>query len=276
MNAHKKGSGLIMIGLYVLTIPFFNALNVTSYDNNQVLGHFGESTTIFTYSSYVPVFAMLGFLPLGLKISKQIPLRTLVLSACFISLFCNTAALYAQNIYWFTFWRSLVAMVSITGIFGTLLPIIKLYNPMFNMAVMYGIVQFIQKGSQQIYQYLSVKFISVYDWTFGIYFLNANFLLCILLTWIFYKSDVAPMKSKFQFDWRGWAILNLFLVTVLFICAEGQTRNWFSDLSINLAFASLLLLTGTYFVHIRHSENPLIDPSVYRYKNVVLGSFLFF
>ncbi|WP_427874771.1 hypothetical protein [Flavobacterium sp. MMS24-S5] len=41
MFAGKKGSVFTLTGLYILTIPFFNGLNVTTYDNSQILGHFG-------------------------------------------------------------------------------------------------------------------------------------------------------------------------------------------------------------------------------------------
>ncbi len=120
MASIKKGSVFTLVGLYLLTIPFFNALNVTSYDNSQILGHFGASTTVFTYSTYIPFFAMLGFLPLGLKIGKQVPLRTLILSVSFLSIICNTASLFATTIQWFTFWRTLLAILSIIGIFASM------------------------------------------------------------------------------------------------------------------------------------------------------------
>lgn len=276
MFALKKGSVFILVGLYVLTIPFFNALNVTTYDNSQILGHFGASTTIFAYSSYIPVFAMLAFLPLGMKIGKQIKVRTMILSVSFLSILFNTASLFATNILWFTFWRSLVAMISVIGIFATMIPIILKYNPAFNMAIMYGIIQFILQGSQHLYKYFGARFTSIHDWTFSIYFLNINFLIGIVLAWIFYKKDVAPMKGKFQFDWRGWIILILFFAVILFICAEGQTRNWFSDPMINIAFALLMMLVGIYLLHVRFTKEPIIDPDVFKYKNVVIGSFLFF
>jgi len=276
MVAFKKGSVFILVGLYFLTIPFFNALNVTTYDNSQILGHFGSSTTVFTYSSYIPVFMMMAFLPLGLKIGKQIPVRTLILSVSFLSILFNTASLFSVSIYWFTFWRSLLAMASVIGIFATMLPIVLKYNPTFNMAIMYGIMQFIMQGSQHLYKYIGVYFTSIYDWTFSIHFLNFNFFVGIILAWIFYRKDVAPMKGKFQFDWRGWSILILFFIVILFICSEGQTRNWFVDPMISLAFAILLLLLSIYFLHVRFTENPIINTDVFKYKNVVFGSFLFF
>jgi DHA2 family multidrug resistance protein len=276
MAALKKGRIFNLVGLYVLTIPFFNALNTTTYDNSQILGHFGESTTIFTYSSYIPVFAMLAFLPLGLKIGKQIPVRTLILSACFLSILFNTASLYATHILWFTFWRSLLAIVSIIGIFASMIPIILKYNPAFNMAIMYGIIQFILQGSQHIYKYLGAQFTSFHDWTFSIYFLNINFFVGIVLAWYFYKKDVAPMKGRFQFDWRGWLMMILFFIIILFLCAEGQTRNWFADPMISIAVALMLILFGIYLLHVRFTKEPLINPDVFKYKNVVMGSFLFF
>lgn len=276
MVAFKKGSVFILVGLYFLTIPFFNALNVTTYDNSQILGHFGTSTTVFTYSSYIPVFAMMAFLPLGLKIAKQIPVRTLILSASFLSILFNTASLFSENIYWFTLWRSLLAMLSIMGIFATMLPIVLKYNPTFNMAIMYGIMQFIIQGSQHIYKYLGVYFTAIFDWTFSIHFLNFNLFIGIILAWIFYKKDVAPMKAVFQFDWRGWGLMILFFIVILFICSEGQTRNWFSDPMVSIAFTSLLLILSIYFLHVRFTENPIINTDVFKYKNVVFGSFLFF
>jgi DHA2 family multidrug resistance protein len=276
MIAGKKGSLFTLIGLYVLTIPFFNGLNVTAYDNSQILGHFGVSTIVFTYSVYIPIFSMLAFMPLGLKIGKQIPVRTLILSVSFLSLLFNTASLFAPTIGWFTFCRALLAIVSVTGIFASMVPILLKYNPVFNMALLYGILQFIQKGSQHLYQYLGAHFTSLHNWTFSIYFLNVNFLICILLAWYFYKADVAPMKTLFQFDWRGWIILIVFFVVMLFLCAEGQTRNWFDDSKIGLATALLFVLFGVYLLHTRFTENPIIDPDVYRYKNVVIGAFLMF
>ncbi len=276
MVAFKKGSVFILVGLYFLTIPFFNALNVTTYDNSQILGHFGSSTTVFAYSSYIPVFAMLAFLPLGLKIGKQIPVRTLILSVSFLAIIFNTASLFSTNIYWFTFWRSLLAMLSVIGIFATMLPIVLKYNPTFNMAIMYGIMQFIMQGSQHIYKYIGVYFTSIYDWTFSIHFLNFNFFVGIILSWLFYKKDVAPMKGVFQYDWRGWIILILSFIIVLFLCAEGQSLNWFSDSKVSYAVGLLLLLLGIYFLHVRFTDNPIINTDVFRYKNVVMGSFLFF
>jgi DHA2 family multidrug resistance protein len=276
MVSIKKGSVFTLIGLYLLTIPFFNTLNVTSYDNSQILGHFGDSTTIFTYSTYIPFFAMLGFLPLGLKIGKQVKVRTLILSVSFLSIICNTASLYATTIQWFTVWRSLLAILSIIGIFASIIPIILKYNPVFNMPILYGIIQFILQGSKQFYQYFGVQMTSIYDWTFGVYFLNINFLVAILLAWIFYKKDVAPMKSPFQFDWRGWLIMLLFFIVILFLCAEGQTRNWLTDPKVAMAVAFLLIIIGIYFIHVRFTKDPIINPDVYKYRNVVFGSLLFF
>ncbi|MBW4362536.1 MFS transporter [Flavobacterium taihuense] len=276
MISVKKGSVFTLVGLYLLTIPFFNALNVTSYDNSQILGHFGASTTIFTYSTYIPFFAMLGFLPLGLKIGKQIKVRTLILSVSFLSIISNTASLYATTIQWFTVWRSLLAILSIIGIFASMIPIILKYNPVFNMPILYGIIQFIMQGSKQLYQYFGTEMTSIHNWTFGVYFLNINFLLAIVLAWIFYKKDVAPMKSPFQFDWRGWLIMLLFFVVILFLCAEGQTRNWFSDPKVTMEFAFLLIILGIYLIHVRLTKVPIINPDIYKYKNVVLGSILFF
>lgn len=272
----KKGSVFTLVGLYLLTIPFFNALNVTSYDNSQLLGHFGASTTAFTYSTYIPFFAMLGFLPLGLKIGNQLPMRTMVLCVSFLSIICNTASLFADEIEWFTIWRALLAILSIIGIFVTIIPILLKYNPTFNMAILYGIVQFILQGSKQLYQYFGTQMTSIHNWTFGIYFLNANFLLAIALAWIIYKKDIAPMKTAFQFDWRGWVILLFFLTAVLFLCAEGQTRNWLSDPKVAIAIAFLLLIVGIYLIHVQFTREPLINPDVYKFPNVVLGSLLFF
>ena len=272
----KKGSVFTLVGLYVLTVPFFNAMNVTSYDNSQILGHFGASTLVFTYSTYIPFFAMLFFLPLVLKIAKQVPLKTLVLSVSFLSIICNTATLFTTSIEWFTVWRSLLAILSIIGIFATIIPILLKYNPTFNMPILYGIVQFIMQGSKQLYQYFGTQMSSIHNWTFGIYFLNINFLIAILLAWIFYKKDVAPMKTPFEFDWRGWLILLFFFIVILFLCAEGQTYNWLSDSKVILAVASLLIILGVYLIHVRLTKSPLINTDVYKYKNVVLGSFLFF
>ncbi|OIV39957.1 MFS transporter [Flavobacterium johnsoniae] len=276
MFAGKKGSLFTLMGLYILTIPFFNGLNVTAYDNSQILGHFGESATIFTYSIYIPIFAMLAFMPLGLKLGKQIPVRTMILSAGFLSIIFNTASLFADSIEWFTFWRSLLAIVSVIGIFASMVPILLKYNPAFNMALLYGILQFIQKGSQHVYQYFGAYFTSFYNWTFGIYFLNFNFLVCIILAWYFYKADVAPMKTKFQFDWRGWIIMILFFTIILFLSAEGQSRNWFDDPKIGLAAGSLFVILAVYLIHARFTSDPIIDPEVYKYKNVVIGAFMMF
>ena len=276
MFTGKKGSVFTLTGLYILTIPFFNGLNVTTYDNSQILGHFGPSTTVFSYAVYIPIFVMLAFLPLGLKLGKQIKVRTMILSVSFLSLIFNTASLFAPTIAWFVLCRSLLAMVSVIGIFASMVPILLKYNPALNMALLYGIFQFIQKGSQHLYQYLGAHFVSFHNWTFGIYFLNVNFLICILLAWYFYKADVAPMKTKFQFDWRGWIILILFFAIILFLCAEGQTRNWFSDPKITLAFAVLFIVAGIYLLHVRFTAEPLINPDVYKFKNVIPGAFLMF
>jgi DHA2 family multidrug resistance protein len=123
---------------------------------------------------------------------------------------------------------------------------------------------------------MGAKFTNIHDWTFAVYFLNINFFICIILAWIFYKADVAPMKTKFQFDWRGWLIIILFFTVILFLCTEGQIRNWFSDAKISIAVASLVVLIGIYLLHVRFTKDPIIDPDVYKHKNVVIGVILFF
>jgi len=75
---------------------------------------------------------------------------------------------------------------------------------------------------------------------------------------------------------RGWLIILLFLIVILFLCAEGQTRNWLTDPRVATATAFLLVIVGVYLLHVRFTDNPIINTDVYKYRNVVLGSLLFF
>jgi MFS transporter, DHA2 family, multidrug resistance protein len=144
------------------------------------------------------------------------------------------------------------------------------------MAIMYGIIQFIIQGSSHLYKFLGAHFAQIYDWRISLLLLNINFFLCIILTWIFLKKDVAPFKKPFQFDFRGWLLLILFLAVLMFLSAEGQNREWFSDPQILMAFAALLIISGIYVLYSRQASAPLIDLKVFRYKNVVLGTLFFF
>jgi MFS transporter, DHA2 family, multidrug resistance protein len=271
-----KGELLKVTGLYLLIIPFLNALNATGYENSQIQGHFGASSVEFMYMSLIPLFVLIAGLPLALELSKKFRLRSMLLSITVVAIILNTCSAYSPNIFWFTLFRSLLSFCTVFGIVAALIPIVKSYNPTLNMAIMYGIVQFIIQGSSNLYKFFGAHFSNIYDWRTSLLMVNINFFLCILLAFVFIRKDVALGKQPFRFDFKGWILLILFLLPILFISAEGQNREWFSDSKISAAAAILLIVTGTLIFYSRKASNPLIDIKVYSYRNVALGTLFFF
>ncbi|MEO8150409.1 MAG: MFS transporter, partial [Bacteroidia bacterium] len=274
--AYKKGELLKVTGLYLLIIPFLNALNATGYESSQIQGHFGASSVEFMYINLVPVLVMLAGIPLAMELAKKFPLKSMMLCITVASIILNSCSAYAPDIFWFIVCRSLLSFCTIFGIVAALIPIVLLYNPKLNMAIMYGIVQFLIQGSSNLYKFLGAQFSNIYDWRTSLLMLNLNFLLCILLTFVFIRKDVALGKQPFSFDFKGWIFMLLFFMPILFMAAEGQNREWFSDSKVTLAAAMLLVVTGSYIFYARRHPNPLIDLNVYKYKNVVIGSLFFF
>jgi DHA2 family multidrug resistance protein len=144
------------------------------------------------------------------------------------------------------------------------------------MAIMYGIVQFIIQGSSNLYKFLGAHFANIYDWRTSLLMVNINFLLCIVLAFIFIRKDVALGKKSFSFDFKGWILLILFLMPILFFAAEGQNREWFNDSKISFAAAFFLIVIGANIFYSRKASNPLIDIRVFSYRNVVLGTLFYF
>ncbi|POY36765.1 MFS transporter [Solitalea longa] len=272
----KKAELIKVTGLYLLIIPFLNILNATGYESSQIQGHFGASSVEFMYINLIPVFSLVAGLPLALELSKKFPLKSMMLSITIISIILNTCSAFATSIVWFTIWRSLLAFFSIFGIVAALIPIVLLYNPTLNMAIMYGIIQFILQGSSNLYKFLGAHFANIYNWRTSLLMLNINFFLCILLTFVFIRKDVALGKQPFQFDFKGWGFLILFLLPLLFIAAEGQNREWFSDSKIMLAVALWLVIIGCYIFYAINTKNPIISFEVFKHNNVVLGTLFFF
>ncbi len=272
----KKGELFKATGLYLLIIPYLNALNATGYDSSQIQGHFGASSVEFMYINLIPVFVMLAGLPLALELAKRLPLKTMMLSITLAAIVFNTCSAYASDIYWFTLFRSLLSFCTIFGIVAALIPIVFLYNPKLNMAIMYGIIQFLIQGSSNLYKYFGAQFANMYDWRSSLLMLNFNFLLCILLTFIFIKKDVALSKQAFKFDFKGWIFLILFFAPILFLTAEGQNREWLSDPGVAIAGAFILIVIGAYLYYASKTENAIIDLKVFRYRNVVIGTLFFF
>jgi DHA2 family multidrug resistance protein len=272
----KKGEFLKVTGLYLLIIPFLNALNATGYESSQMQGHFGASSVEFMYMNLVPVFVTLAGLPLALELAKVFKLKTMMLTITMAAFFFNTCSAFAPDLFWFTLFRSLMAFCTIFGIVAAIIPIVKLYNPTLNMAIMYGIVQFLIQGSSNLYKFLGTQFSDLYDWRTSLLMLNINFVLCILLTFVFLRKDVTLGKQPFRFDFTGWLLMILFFLPILFMAAEGQNREWFSDPMIGMATALLVTVTGIYILYAKRTAQPLIDLEVFRYKNVVVGTLFFF
>lgn len=246
----RKAELLKVTGLYLLIIPFLNALNATGYVNSQLQGHFGASSVEFMYMNFVPLFVIVAGLPLALELSKKFPLKSMMLLITIISILMNTCSAYAPDVFWFIFFRSILAFFTIFGIVAAIIPIVLYYNPTLNMAVMYGIIQFIIQGSSNLYKFLGAHFSGIYDWRTSLLMLNINFFLCILLTFVFIRKDIVLGKQPFRFDFTGWILLILFLIPILFLTAEGQNREWFSDSKIRMAAATLMIMTGIYiFMH---------------------------
>ncbi len=271
-----RGELFRITGLYLLIIPFLNALNATGYVNSQIQGYFGASSTEFMYMNLIPVFALIAGLPLVSVLFSKFQLRSLMFTIIIVSIVLNTCSAYTTNMWWYTAFRAMLAFFTIFGIVAAIAPIVRHYNPKFNMAIMYGIVQFIIQGSSHLYKFLGAHFAQFYDWKTSLLLLNINFFLCIILTLIFIKSGPTPPKKPLQFDFKGWLILILFLIGILFLTAEGQNREWFSDSAISLTTAIIFILIGMYIFHSRGTAAPLIDLGVFKYKNVVLGTLFFF
>lgn len=271
-----KGELINVTGLYLLIIPFINALNATGYENSQIQGHFGASGIEFMYMNLIPMFVLVAGIPLAFELAKQFPLRSLMLVITVLSFLLNTCSAFVSGMWWFTFFRSLLAFFTLFGIVAAIIPIVMRYNPALNMAILYGIVQFIIQGSGHIYKFLGAHFAHIYDWRTAVLMVNINFLICILLAWIFIRKNVAPLKQPFHFDFKGWGILIGFLIPLLFITAEGQNREWFSDQTIQFAVASLLIISGLYVLYARYVNQPLIDLKVFTYRNVLTGTLLYF
>ena len=245
-----KGELLKVTGLYLLIIPFLNALNATGYENSQIQGHFGASSVEFMYMNLVPLFVLLPACRLHLNCRKHFRLRSMMLSITIAAIILNTCSAYSPNIFWFTLFRSLLSFCTVFGIVAALIPIVKSYNPTLNMAIMYGIVQFIIQGSSNLYKFFGAHFSNIYDWRTSLLMVNINFFLCIILAFVFIRKDVALGKQPFRFDFKGWILLILFLLPILFLSAEGQNREWFSDSKISAAAAILLIVTGPlFFIH---------------------------
>src|SRR5688572_18557715 len=272
----NRGELFRITGLYLLIIPFFNVLNATGYVNPQIQGYFGASSTEFMYINLVPVFVLIAGLPLAMELSKQFPLRSLMYTVAIIAFTLNTFSAFVSDMVWYTILRSLLSFVTIFGIVAAIPPIVTRYNPAFNMAIMYGIFQFIIQGSSHLYKFMGTHFAQIYDWKTSLLLLNINFLICILLTWIFIKKDVAPFKKQFSFDLIGWIIMIMIMAVILYLTAEGQIREWFSDPQILISIVVLFLLVALYTLHSKYASSPLIDFKVFRYKNVVFGTLFFF
>ncbi|MBP9881959.1 MAG: MFS transporter [Chitinophagales bacterium] len=272
----KKGDLLKVTGLYLLIIPFLNALNATGYVSSQIQGHFGASSVEFMYMNLIPVFATIAGLPLALELSRKFRLKSMMLCITIAAIILNSCSAYTPGIFLFTLCRSLLSFCTIFGIVAALIPIVMIYNPKLNMAIMYGIVQFLIQGSSNVYKFLGAQFSNLYDWRTSLLLLNINFLLCILLTFLFLRKDVALGKEPFKFDFKGWILLILFFLPILFLSAEGQNREWFNDSKVSLAFAIILAVTGAYLFYASKAEAPIINLKVYRYRNVAVGSLFFF
>src|SRR2546428_2615867 len=129
----KKGELLKVTGLYLLIIPFLNALNATGYENSQIQGHFGASSVEFMYINLIPLLTIVAGLPLALELSKKLPLKSMMLTITIASIILNTCSAFAPDIFWFTLCRSLLAFFTIFGIVAAIIPIVLSYNPTLNM-----------------------------------------------------------------------------------------------------------------------------------------------
>lgn len=272
----KKGELLKATGLYLLIVPFFNVLNATGYVSAQIQGHFGATSVEFMYINLVPVFVMIAGLPLALELAKQFPLKSMMLCITIAAIILNTLSAFAGSITEFIVYRSLLTFCTIFGIVAALIPIVVLYNPKLNMAIMYGIVQFIIQGSSHIYKFIGTEVADIYDWKTSLLLLNLNLFLCLLLTFIFIRKDVAIGKQPFQFDFKGWFLLILIFLPLVFLSAEGQNREWFGDPLVSIACGLLLVMMAIYVYYSGKVKNPLIDLQVFRYKNVLYGTLFFF
>ena len=90
-----KGEVLKVTGLYLLIIPFLNALNATGYENSQIQGHFGASSVEFMYMNLIPLFVLVAGLPLALELSKTFQAQI----DAFINNYCSNNTEYLFGLF---------------------------------------------------------------------------------------------------------------------------------------------------------------------------------
>lgn len=97
-------------------------------------------------------------------------------------------------------------------------------------------------------------------------------ILAAVLAYFFLRNPAKPQKSKL--DWIGLAFLAAGLGAMQYVLDQGQTKDWFDDLSIRwFTFTSVASL-ASFVAWTLRSKIPIVDLHVLKYRAVVTGSIL--
>lgn len=113
----------------------------------------------------------------------------------------------------------------------------------------------------------------VYNWRW-VFFINLPFGILALLGLLVFVQETK--RERRRFDLFGFALLSLAIGALQLLFDRGQSQDWFA--STEIVVEAVLAGLGLYLflVHILTTEQPFLEPTLFRDRNFAIGLVLIF
>ena len=218
---------------------------------------------------YANLAGMAIYFPLLFRMKFRFTNKTLLCAAATGVLACNLLAphIHSLPLLWTVCFVS--GICKIQGTFECMSNIQLWMTPKRDFTVFFPVLHIIILGSMQVSDWLSIRLMYHYHWTYMHFFIAGLMMLDLLvLTLCTRHFRIVKKFPLYGIDWLGALLWALLLLEVAFLFNYGEYYDWWNSpvmrrLAVSAA-ATLLLCIGR-MISVRH---PFYEPAMWRYRHL--------
>ncbi|MCC9169215.1 MFS transporter, partial [Pontibacter harenae] len=262
----------IRIALFLILLSALVQFGMFALTQNYMVAYLGAQPEDISYSLLLTNAGIISILPVQFRFLRYFETRSYLLVNIILAIILNLLCLYCDNIFFFFILRFLQGILVANTAACILIVIFSRISKEKSLAVGSAVFYGAILSNTVIIGMVAAFVVTTWDWKVTYYFLILFQLFILLIILLIFKPLNGIKKYPlYQIDWVGFIIFSFAASAYGYLMIYGSKYYWFSDQRIQLA--GFISITGTVLFLYRQLtvKRPLIQLSVFRSTNVLIG-----
>ncbi|NOW95941.1 MFS transporter [Mucilaginibacter sp. SG564] len=262
----------IRILLFLILLSAIMQFGSFTLSQNYIMAYLGAQPEDISFAIQITYVGILINVPLAFRFLRYFEMRNYLLTNMILGIILNVCCLHTSDIYIFFILRffqgiciNAVCIGALIMITGVLNPAIRqvlgpsvFFGTVFSSTVFIGIIAANATVNSQI--------INIYIYTIIFQGVVLALILCSLRAKTRFRK-----YPPFRIDWPGLLFYAVGGICLAYTLLYGTKYYWFSDPRIVISSALVILSSLMFFGRQLLATRPLIDVTVFKYKNFIAG-----